>query len=232
MTAIVEQATGRVPLAPAPNKRVLKVDLFEEAVHRLGLLDLVPVFPYFGNGDLVPCLSVCIGDPDLKQFQFFHANSVSESLLCLAGDDSMKPGQLMTLAQTHGVNTFLKNPHDPDSFNVMIVTIRMNKEPVQDEGILIRCPKCNALVFERHVNVKDGPVRAFYPEFHGHAKYADVIDEFNSSEQNRTCSECGHLQERFPVEQMGWGVYRKNIVAANRGREIFESYVAQVAGTE
>lgn len=233
MTAtIAQRATGHVPTAPAPNKHVLKVDLFEETIHRLGLLDLRPVFPYFDDGDLVPCLSVCIGDPNVKQFQFFHANTVSESLLCLAADDMMKPGQLMTLAQTHGVNTFLKDAHDPNSFNIMVITIRMNKERIQDEGLLLRCSKCNAIVFERHVDVKEGPVRAHYPEFHGQAKYTAICEEFNSSEQNRTCPECGHLQDRFPIEQIGWGMYAKNVVAANEGRNVMESYAAKFTETE
>lgn len=212
-----------VPDAPAPGKRVLKVDIFEIAIRTVGVLQLMPIFPYLGDGDVVPCLSPTAGRPDLDHFQFFHVNEVDETLICLASQGAgMKTGAVMKLAAKHGVTAFLRNPHDPASFNVNLITIRMKQGDVQEEAFSLSCPKCHQTVFRRDFNVKDGPARKHYPEFYALRYYAEACEEFNSSETNRTCV-CGEVLPPFPLHLMGWWLYAENIDIAERGREELET---------
>lgn len=216
---------------PLPHKRVMKVDLFELATRSVGTLQLVPVFPYMGDGDIVPCLTIAAGNPDLKKFQFFHANVVDESVLCLAEEGAtMKTGQLMKLAPVHGVNSFLKNPTNPTNYNVMLLPIRMNREKMQQEGFIIRCARCNEIVYRRDFNVKEGPEKKYYPEFYALRYYAECCREFNSSEEKRTCTACGAVQEPFPLEQMGWWRHVENTEVANRGRANLEWLAEEMSG--
>jgi hypothetical protein len=230
-TDVQSQVTHHVPDRPAPNKRVMKVDLFELATRSVGTLQLVPIFPYMGDGDIVPCLTIAVGSADMRPFQFFHANVVDESVLCLAEEGAtMKTGQLMKLAPIHGVNTFLKNPRDPSNYNVMLLPIRMNSARVQQEGFIIRCAKCNEIAYRRDFNVKEGAEHKYYPEFYALRYYAECCREFNSSPEHRTCPRCGTVQQEFPLEQMGWWRHVENTEVANRGRAALEWLAEEMLG--
>jgi len=218
-----------VPLKPAPHKRPMKVNLFEMVTRSVGALQLVPVFPYVDDGSIVPCLSITKGGSELKPFQFFHANVVAESILVLAEQGAtMKTAQIMKTTPVHGVNTFLKNPKDPESFYVVLVTIRMLFEPEQQEGYVARCAKCNTIVYRKDFDVKKGPPRKHYPEFYALRYYAEFFEEFNADEAKRTCPQCGLVQELFPLEQMGWRRYADNVEVANRGRDVLEAAAREV----
>ncbi len=198
-------------------KTPIKKNLFEEVIHATGTLELVPVFPYLDDGAIVPCLSVSMGGGGAQKFQFFHENVVPEVLLCLAEQNSaLNTGMMMALPNLHGVNNFLKDVDDKDAYMIVLITIRMNRADDQTEGFLIRCTECNELVFRRDTNVKEGPERAYYPEFYALAFYADAVDEFNASD--RTCPKCGVVQEHFPQEQLGWRRYARQVDLANRAR--------------
>ena len=208
-------------------KKPIKKNLFEEVIHATGTLELVPVFPYLDDGAIVPCLSVSIGGPNAKKFQFFHDNVVPEVLLCIAGEKSaLHAGQMMVLPNMHGVNNFLKDLANEDAYMVVLITIRMNAQADQNEGFLIRCEKCNELVYQLETNIKNGPQRPYYPEFYALGFYADAIEEFNASD--RTCPKCNHVQELFPAEQVGWRRYAQQVAVANRARAAIE----QQAGGE
>lgn len=212
-----------VPARPAPNKRPMKVDVFELVTKTAGALQLAPIFPYLDDGAIVPCLSITKGRPDLESFQFFHANVVAESILCLAEQGAtMKTGQLIKATPVHGVNAFLKKPTDPESFYVVLITIRMGSDAVQEEGFIIRCSKCNTIVYQRDFNVKEGTRWKYYPEFYALRYYAECCDEFNADEAKRACPKCGTVQKPFPAKQMGWWTYAENVEVANRGREALE----------
>jgi hypothetical protein len=48
---------------------------------------------------------------------------------------------------------------------------------------------------------------------------AVAAEQFNSSEEARTCAKCGHVNDRFPVEDWGWQNYRAQSPAAEAGRQ-------------
>jgi hypothetical protein len=223
MSTSTAEMREHVPRRPAPGKRAIKVNLFEQITRNVGTLQLVPLFPYLDDGAIVPCLSITKGGQALEPFQFFHANVVSESILCVAEQGAtMKAGQLIKATPVHGVNTFLKKPSDPESFYVVIVTVRMLADAVQQEGFIIRCAKCTTIVYQRDFDVKQGPQWKYYPEFYALRYYAECCEEFNADEVKRRCPKCGLVQKEFPIRQMGWRLYADNVEVANRGREALE----------
>ena len=44
----------------APGKRPLKVNVFENMLAHQGMLEQVPLFPYFGPGDIVPTAALSL----------------------------------------------------------------------------------------------------------------------------------------------------------------------------
>lgn len=212
----------------AADKAPRKKNLCEEIIHATGALELVPVFPYLDKGAIVACLSVAIGGANFKGFQFFHYNVVPEVLLCLSGQNSsVSGGQMMVLPDQHGVNAFLKDMHDPGAYFVALIVIRMSEDEEQVEGFILRCEECNEILCKRYANIKEGPDRPYYPEFRALAFYADVVDEFNASD--RVCPRCGHMNEPFPAEQMGWRRYAQQIDVANRARASLEESARELA---
>ncbi|HTW89666.1 MAG TPA: hypothetical protein VMD75_16840 [Candidatus Binataceae bacterium] len=217
-----------VPHRPVANREPVKVDVFELVIRNLGLLQLNPIFPYLHDGAIVPCMTNTTGVKDVTPWHFFHANDVKETILCMVENGgAMKTGMIMVAGDTHGVGPFLRDPHDPSNYYVGLITIRMRPEPEQMEGIVLRCPKCNAIVYERHFNVKQGPQRKYYPEFHALRYYLECFREFNGSAEKRTCSKCGTVRSpEVASEDFGYVQYARNIEVANRGRESFEEMAA------
>ena len=205
----------------------VKKNLFEEVIHATGTLELVPVFPYLDDGAIVPCLSVSLGGAGAQRFQFFHDNVVPEVLLCLAErQGALRAGQMMVLPNLHGVNNFLKDLQSDSAYLVVLITIRVNQQDEQREGFLIRCERCNELLYRRHRDIKHGPERPYYPEFYALAFYADAVDEFNASD--RTCPKCGHVQPPFPAGQVGWRRYATQVRVANLARAEAERFAGQL----
>ncbi len=199
----------------------IKKNLFEEVIHATGDLELVPVFPYLGDGAIVPCLSYAMGGGGAKKFQFFHANDVPEVMICLSEHNSaLRAGMLMSFPDLHGVNNFLKDVDDEDAYMLVVVAIRM-REGAQHEGFLMRCRECNEPVFRLDRDIKEGPERPYYPEFYALRLYADAVDQFNASD--RTCAKCGTVQEPFPQDQLGWKRYARQVELANRARAAVEA---------
>jgi hypothetical protein len=217
-----------VPNRPAANREPVKVDVFELVIRNLGLLQLAPIFPYTHDGAIVPCMTNTTGVKDMTPWHFFHANDVKETIVCMVENGgAMKTGMIMVAGDTHGVGPFLKDPHDPAHYYVGLITVRMLSGPTQMEGIVLRCQKCNAVIYERHFNVKEGPERKYYPEFYALRHYLECFREFNSSEEKRTCKKCGTVRApEVASEDFGYVQYARNIETANRSRESFEEMAA------
>jgi DNA-directed RNA polymerase subunit M/transcription elongation factor TFIIS len=202
-------------------KRPIKKNMFEEVIHATGDLELVPVFPYLDEGSIVPCLSIAMGGRGVKKFQFFHTNDVPEVMICLSEHNSaLRAGMLMSFPDLHGVNNFLKDVADEDAYMIVIIAIRM-KAGAQNEGFVLRCDECNNEIYRLNRDIKQGPERQYYPEFHALRLYADAVDDFNASD--RKCEKCGHVQEMFPQDQLGWRRYARQVDLANRARASVEA---------
>ncbi len=228
VSGAVQSAERHVPEQPVAGKQVIKVDVFETAIRTVGVLQLVPLFPYVGDGDVVPCLSPTAGRPDVEPYQLFHTNEADETMLCLAAQGATVPtGVIMKLAQKHGVNSFLRDPRDPENFNVVIVTIRMKAGENLQEGISFSCPNCHETIFRRDFNVKSGPKRKHYAEFYALRHYTEAVKEYNADDANQKCASCGEVAPKYPLHLMGWWQYAENIEIADRGRDELESVAGE-----
>jgi len=206
-----------------PTKRPLKVNVFEQMLGHQGMLEQIPLFPYLGPGDIVPTAALSLTMPDTPRVHFFHYNDVPEVILCMAGEGGLiATGQLYLQQGTHGVTTFLRQPTGPEAkhYQLALIIIRIKPEGPQNEGFIMRCQKCNDIVFRVDRDVWPSSPRAHIPELLNIRFYADAVDTYNS--ESRRCPKCSAEQPRFPSELMGWRRYAQYVDLANRARADLE----------
>ena len=97
----------------------------------------------------------------------------------------------------------------------------MKSEGPQNEAFILRCVRCNEVVFRMDRDVWKGKEHAYYPELANVRFYADAADAFNT--EPRQCGKCGEAQPRFASELMGWRRYAQFAELANRARANIES---------
>lgn len=207
-----------------PSKRPLKVNVFENMMAHQGMLEQVPIFPYFGPGDIVPTAALSLSLPDMPRVHFYHYNDIPEVILVMAGSGALlSTGQLYLQQGTHGVTTFLRKPVAPEAqgYLIALIVIRMKDHGPQNEGFVMRCVQCNEVVFRMDRDVWKAPERPHYPELANVRFYADAVDAFNA--QERACETCGAKQPRFPQELAGWRRYAQYVELANRARTEIEA---------
>ncbi|MGH7907045.1 MAG: hypothetical protein ACREP6_10485 [Candidatus Binataceae bacterium] len=197
-------------IAPPDGCRApMRVNLFERM--RSANAQLVPLFPYLGAGAIVPAGAVFRGEPNASFGQFFHWNTVDEVVICLGAEGAFTDtGQVHVGQNMHGVNSFLKNPGDPNSFLVTSITQRQRIGEKQREAVIVRCAQCKEIVMR--VDFDATPPPADTPEsadaiFPTLLYSARAVEQFNASESARTCGKCGALNPRFPLERWGWSNY-------------------------
>jgi hypothetical protein len=208
----------------APGKQPRKVDVFANMLAHQGMLEQLPLFPYFGPGDIVPTAALSLAVPDLPRIHFYHYNDIPEVILAMAGERALlTTGQLYLQQGTHGVTTFLREGRggEADSYQISLIIIRMKREGPQNEGFLLRCHACNDVVFRMDRDVWEAKAHAYYPELANVRFYADAADEYNAAE--RSCPKCGVVQARFPTEIVGWRRYAQYAELANRARANIEA---------
>ena len=208
----------------APGKRPCKVNVFAHMMTHQRMLQQLPLFPYLGPGDIVPTAALSLTQPGTPRVHFYHHNDVPEVILCMASEGGLiTTGQLYLQQGTHGVTTFIRQPAGPEArhYQISLIIVRIKPEPPQNEGFILRCGKCNEIVFRVDRDVWHAPPHAHYPELPSIRFYADAVDAYNAAA--RTCSACGTEQPRFPAELMGWRRYAQYVDLANRARDDMEA---------
>jgi hypothetical protein len=206
-----------------PVKRPVKVNVFEQMLGHQGMLEQLPLFPYLGPGDIVPAAALSLTLPETPRVHFYHYNDVPEVILCMAGEGGLiTTGQLYLQQGTHGVTTFLRQPAGPEAkqYQLALIIIRMKEHGPQNEGFILRCPKCNEIVFRMDRDVFPSAPRPHVPELFNIRFYADAVDAYNA--EPRRCGKCDAEQPRFPSELMGWRRYAQYVDLANRARADLE----------
>ena len=232
MTSELRSEPGRWFGKPvAPGKVPRKVNVFEGMLAHQGMLEQIPLFPYFGPGDIVPTAALSLSLPDMPRVHFYHYNDIPEVILAMAGEGALlTAGQLYLQQGTHGVTTFLRTPAAAEgrAYQISLIIIRMKREAPQNEAFVLRCARCNDVVFRQDRDVWKGVEHRYYPELANVRFYADAADAFNAEE--RTCPGCQHVQARFPVELVGWRRYAQYAELANRARADIEAAAGRGAG--
>jgi hypothetical protein len=207
-----------------PSKPPLKINVFEHMMGHHGMLEQIPMFPYLGPGDIVPTAALSLTLPETPRVHFYHYNDIPEVILCMASEGGLiASGQLYLQQGTHGVTTFIRQPTGPEGkhYQITLIIIRMKEEGPQNEGFILRCHKCNEVVFRMDRDVWKTPPHPHYPELANVRFYADAVDVYNA--EPRSCGKCGTAQARFPSELMGWRRYAQYVDLANRARRDMEA---------
>ncbi len=228
MSASAKQ-NHRIP-PPDGSREPLRVNIFDAMM--AANTQLAPLFPYFGEDALVPAGAIMRGGEDVTFGQFFHSNTVDEVVIVFGAEGSLTDtGFVFVGANTHGVNSFLKNEHDPNSFNLVTITQRQRIGEQQKEAVTIRCVKCKEIVAQfafdatpppaNHHAAPDGE-RAFATLIYS----AQAAEQYNQSEASRSCKKCGMLNPRFPLERWGWTAYALQSRTAADARRALERTAA------
>jgi hypothetical protein len=193
---------------------------------RSGNSQLLPLFPYFGRGAIVPAGALFAGDAGSEWGHFFHCNSQDEIVVCFGSSGGMlRTGQILSTPNMHGVNSQLKDPHDPSSFIVVTVTQRQSVAATQRETKIFRCGRCHAHLLDHEFDAtprdesRDGP----YAEFPTLTQGRVAVERLNSAEGLLHCRECGYDNPPFPLEAWGWGRWEERRRVVNRARRALDA---------
>ena len=182
---------------------------------------LAPLFPsYVERGSIVPCATLFMGGKDAEYGHFFHDNTEEEVGLVIADHGAVKgTGTIMVTPQLHGVNCFLKDPKDPESFLLIVITQRQSDQGPQSERVFFRCG-CNNVLFEHSYDAtpEDTFQRDIDKIFVSTPQSAAAAEAFNADIALRTCSRCGKVHEPFPVGAWGWSQHASQYRTVARAR--------------
>jgi hypothetical protein len=187
---------------------------------------LLPLFPYLGEGAIVPAGALMRGGPGFSYGQFFHTNSVDEVAVIFGTGGAMTgAGFVVVGPNTHLVGSGLSNEEDPHNFNLVVITQRQEIGKEQSEMVTLRCEKCKAIVTQIRFDATPPPA-SHYADPAGERLFvslvyaAEAAQQHNASEASRTCKRCGTVAPAFPLDRWGWAEY------AQRGRAVAEARAA------
>jgi hypothetical protein len=214
---------------PAPSKLPIRVNVFERL--QIANVQLVPLFPYLGDGAIMPGAALFRGQPGVDVGSFYHQNSVDEVGMTFASHDAWSPtGAMWVNGPVHPVTSPLADPGDPDSFCLMVITQRQPQGEAT-EAMMFRCVECKHLLFKREYDAT--PSAALegvrFPLFASQTENVQSIAEFNES--HRVCSKCGTENPEFPIEHWGAGEYASRGETANRGYDELAKAVRELQPT-
>lgn len=209
---------------PDPDKPPLQVNVFHAL--RSANTALMPLFPYVGDGDLVPGASIMWGGENRDGKAFNHENSVDEVAICFAAEKSrLRAGFVHVGSRTHVVGNFFEDTSDPEILTAIVVTQRQAEKGVpQSETLTFFCTDCQTPLMTHTFSSKndgageEAQAPGFHPALETLTEGAICLEPFNADEQERTCPKCGKHNDPFPVSVWGWDYYTKNFDAAERAR--------------
>ncbi len=209
---------------PSEDKPPLKTNVFHFS--RSTNTALAPLFPYAGEGDIVPCATIFWGGENRDGKAFNHENSVDEVGIVFAAEKSrMRAGFVHVGARKHVVGNFFEDTTDPDLLMSIVVTQRQAEAgQKQEETLTFFCEACQTPLLTHNFSAKNADpekedVPGFHPALETLTEGAICLEPFNRDEAQRTCPNCGKVNDPFPVSVWGWDYYQKNFVASERARQ-------------
>ncbi len=216
--------TGSRRIAPpSPDKPPLQTNVFHAL--RSANTALMPLFPYAGDGDIVPGATIFWGGERRETSAFNHTNTVDEVAICFAAEKSMmRAGFVHVGARTHVVGNFFGDTSDPEILMAIVVTQRQAEAGVpQSEALTFFCGSCQTPLLKHEFSSKnEADADLGLPGYHAPLETltegAICLEPFNADSAARTCPKCGTVNSPFPVSVWGWDAYQKNTIAAERAR--------------
>ena len=84
---------------------------------------------------------------------------------------------------------------DRQSYQISLIIIHMKTEGPQMKGIIIRCLKCNEVVYRLDRDIFKGPDHQHYGELANIRFYADAAEHFDTTA--RVCPSCDTVSPSF-----------------------------------
>lgn len=192
------------PRADRPPMRANLLNVMQKAN-----TSLTPLFPYMHPGAIVATGALFMGGPGKDYGQFYHHNSVDEIIIAfVASEATLQTGQVYNGGRVHGVNSFLKDQTRPGSFVLFTVTQRQLEQGEQPEAISLLCSACRKQLFKGDFDGSSPPeAREIDHPFATIVTLPKLLREFNADPARRTCPDCGHVNDPFPVRTWGWDLY-------------------------
>jgi hypothetical protein len=242
MSEAVDTATRhRIP-PPTGEREPLKMNVFEYTTG--AACQLQPLFPYHGPGAIVPCTAMMQGVPGGHFGHFFHMNSIEEVAVTYASNNAMLgTGSIFATQRIHGVNSFLRDPSDPEAFVLVTITQHQQEDDEQQEAIIFRCQKCSAELVRLEFDASPPGSRTHDPgQWGGEADDAvpmfatvwgsvEATTRYND-EAVRTCRSCGHVNPPHPEPLWGWQRWVEQSRTANRARRLMQAAAESALRTE
>lgn len=218
------KASAHKLLPPEKRAEPLRVNIFEFI--RNANAELVPLFPIYGPGTIVPAGTCQRGERSYGRF--FHHNSVEEVAMSFGGHGGMPAGMLLVGGRMHEVKPAEYLP--PDGSHVVVITQRQDESGDQKESLIFRCEKCNHRLFDFGYDAGPSQTAEAYgghdddtfPMFATQWGSWAAAQAFNADVKTRTCSECGHVNPEFPTEEWGWGEWVKRHQTVNTARHALD----------
>jgi hypothetical protein len=231
-TESVRKLERRIPL-PRDDRPPLKVNLFERM--QGGNCQLMPLFPYEDADSLVPAGAIFRGEHGAEFGQFFHFNTVDEVAQVFGANGAMlQTGQIFATQPLHGVNSFLKDPTNPEYFLVLAVTQHQSAGGAQSEAVIFRCGKCHEVLERYEYDAQPAPRGAHprngMPLFTTLQGSVDASETLNEHASNRHCASCGYDNPTFPLERWGWRQYVQQTRTVNDARHALDVAAAELLG--
>jgi hypothetical protein len=191
---------------PDPKKPPMKANLFETA--RQANTQLLPLFPYIGPGDIVPCSASMRSAGGHNQIGYFlHTNSVDEVAISFGSTGRIRTGDVWCGPRTHGVGGDSSEPF----FALMCITQRQREEGSgQPETVAIQCEKCNTELARHEFEGVEADADSRIPPLPTTVGSLAAAQKYNETPEVRRCPNCGHDNPPFPLHIWGWGRYVMN----------------------
>jgi hypothetical protein len=213
---------------PRADRQPLHANLF--TVMQRANTTLTPLFPYMHPGAIVPTGALFIGGPGTDYGQFFHHNSVDEIIIAfVARDATLATGQLYNGGRVHGVNSFLKDQTKAGSFALFTVTQRQVETGPQPESFSMVCSACRKQLFIENWDSASPPdARELDLPMPSVTQPAEFMQRYNEDPERRKCKECGHQNDRFPLERWGWRSYMSQTKVMIEAEQVLEQAGASI----
>ena len=219
--------TQRTIPRPDPDRPPLKANVYWFV--QTATTALAPLFPYFDEGAIVPCVASFRGGPGKRYGRFQHFNTVDEVFVLFGGAGQLTRGAGLVRVgpKLHMVQAPLQDPDDPETMGVSVITQRQSISKEQREEVRFVCEKCNRRLFMMEYDAtppKRGSSQAEgATTFHTILESFKVAKRFNEDEAARKCKHCDHQNPPFPIESWAWNVYVSQAEVARRSLSAVEA---------